>query len=120
MPMTPAVAIARRRHKTIETAKATAGFAILFVVCSAFVWGVISTISNMREEYRADNRFRSVLVVASKKSPAHHFLVTHWLQCSTLLQTRAGCFASIRQAAASRGDTFVSQVDSAAKELKLI
>lgn len=120
MPMTPAVAGARRRHKAMEAAKATVGGAILLVVCGAFLWGAISTMRNTWMEYRADNEFRSVLVAASEKSPAHHFLVTNWLQCTPLLQTRAGCYSSIRGAAASRGEAFIRQVDEAARELDLI
>lgn len=120
MPMTPVVANARRRHKAIEAAKAAVGGAVLLAFCGAFLWGLVSTISKTWKEYRAGNEFRSVLVAASEKSPAHHFLVTNWLQCTPILQTRAGCFASIRDAAASRGEVFVRQVDEAAKELDLI
>ena len=119
MPMTPAVADARRRHKTIEAAKAAVGGIILLVLCGPFLWGAVSSISNAWKEYRANNEFRSVLVAASERSPAHHFLVTNWLQC-TPLQTRAGCYSSIRGAAASRGEAFVRQVDEAARGLDLI
>lgn len=120
MPMTPAVASARWRHKAIEAAKAVAGGTILLIVCVAFLWGMVAEIDKSWQEYRASNEFRSVLVAASGKSPAHHFLVTNWLQCTQLLQTRAGCYASIRGAAASRGEAFVRQVDESARELGLI
>lgn len=120
MPMTPVVAAARQRHKIKNTLESLSAAAILLLLCAAFIWGLFSSASQWWEQQKADNEFRHTLVVASGKSTAHHFLVINWFQCTPLLQTRAGCYASIRGAAASRGEAFVRQVDAAANELGLL
>ncbi|MBN9424735.1 MAG: hypothetical protein J0I91_20020 [Candidatus Accumulibacter sp.] len=99
--------------KLKEVFSATAWLATLIFILYAFS----SLIIKSWKEYEG---YRNGLVVASEKSPAHHFLVTNWLECSPMKQTRAECYASIRGAAAIRGDSFVHQVDAAAMELKLI
>lgn len=120
MSMTPEVAAARRHRKATAAAQNAAAVIVLVAMIVAVVATLGTTIIDGWKKHRADNEFRAALVEASKKSPAHHFLVTNWLQCSSFLQTPASCYASIRTTAASRGDAFVRQVDEAAKELDLL
>lgn len=120
MSMTPTVAGARRYHKAKEIIASVSVGVALFLLCVASFFALASTTAETWKQMTADSEFRHVLVAASAKSEAHHFLVKNWLQCSSLFNTRTGCYASIRGAAASRGESFVRQVDSAAKELDLI
>lgn len=115
-----APASAKPLRRTMETVKSTTVGAFLLLVCVVMIWGVFSEIGDAWAKVRADDEFRTGLVAASQKSSAHYFLVSNWLQCSPLLHTRAGCYASIRGAAASRGEEFLRQVDAAAMELALI
>lgn len=120
MTMTRSVAAARRLHKTKELVSTLIAGSVLILLCGAFLWGCGQMAVDSWKEHRADVKFRSELAVAGSKSIAHHFLVSHWLQCKPILQTRASCYSSIRGSAAASGDAFVRQIDAAAKELDLI
>lgn len=118
MGIKPSVKAAGRLHKAKELAAAiivTVG-TVLFL--GAFLWGVSQLVIDSWKEQRAYEKHRVELAAAGAKSVAHHFLVSHWLQCN--FQTRASCYSSIRGTAAASGDTFVRQVDAAAKDLGLI
>jgi hypothetical protein len=71
-------------------------------------------------ELRADDEFLAYMLSEAKRSEAHRFLVTNWLQCRPITNTRASCLAGIRGAGASRGVEFVQQIDRAARDMKLI
>lgn len=120
MAMTPPVAAARRKHKAKELASALAAGGLLLLVCGALVWSCGQMVVDSWKEQRANEQYRAGLAASGAKSEAHHFLVSNWLQCNSILHTRASCYSAIRGTAASRGDIFVSQVDAAAKELGLI
>lgn len=71
-------------------------------------------------EMKEDARWRETLIQASKKSDAHEYFVSNWLQCRPIFTTRAECLASIRTAAGARGAEFVHRIDAVAIELGLV
>ena len=107
---------AHPKGRAIEAIKNCGAVALVLVV----LWATVATVYFTWKESREDQQFRDELIAASNKSPAYSFLVKHWLECNRYKQTRAGCYAAIREAAGTQGEEFVQQVDAAAKELNLL
>lgn len=88
----------------------------LFLIM-VFLSLVFTAINLTSEEKKHENALNAL----AQKSPAHQFLVKHWLQCkSAPIYSSVMCYSAIRNSAAINGESFVLQVDAAAREMDLL
>lgn len=108
------------KSKIKSIASNTLMFSVIGLVVLSMGNMVVNSFQEMQESNKKNDQTRVYLLAEAKKSNAHQFLVANWMKCRPIVSTPAGCYTGIRGAAAAHGDTFVHEVDQAAKSMNLI